>query len=114
MSEILDTSSNLATVERAIKLVEQLRSEGLPAANAIQPLSSFTSSQREYLQKRLRHVADQHVEAVVSVQATEVRSNDVSFSGNGRRISITWHAQLTLHEGPHHCAHIAGSSANGA
>jgi hypothetical protein len=73
MSEILDTSSSLATVERAIKLVEQLRAEGLPAVAAIRPLASFTAAQRDFLQKRLRFVADQHVDAVVLVQASEVR-----------------------------------------
>lgn len=73
MSEILDTNSDLPTVVRAIKLLELLRAEGLPAAKAVKPLSKFTSSQREYLQQRLRFVADQHVEAVVAIQAMGVR-----------------------------------------
>lgn len=73
MSEILDTNSDLPTVVRAIKLLELLCAEGLPAAKAVKPLSKFTSSQREYLQQRLRFVADQHVEAVVAIQAMGVR-----------------------------------------
>ena len=74
MNEVLNTDSSLATVVRAIKLVEQLSSEGLPAARKVKPLSSFTASQRDFLQARLRYVADQHVEAVCSVQAVEVCS----------------------------------------
>jgi hypothetical protein len=72
MREILDTDSGMSTVVRAIKLVQQLRAEGLPAAAAVQPLSSFTVAQRDFLQRRLRHVADQHVEAVCTVQAMKV------------------------------------------
>jgi hypothetical protein len=78
MGELLNPNSDLATVVRAIKLLELLRAEGLPAAQAVQPLSRFTASQRDFLQKRLRFIADTHVEAVCAIQSIGVRDR-ISF-----------------------------------
>ena len=74
MGEVLDTSSSASRVVRAIQLVEQLRAEGLSKAEESQPLRSFTKWQRDFLRQRLDFVAQQHVEAVMSVRDAAVRS----------------------------------------
>jgi hypothetical protein len=72
MGEVLDTSSSVSRVVRAIQLVEQLRAEGLAKAEESQPLRSLTKWQRDFLRQRLDFVAQQHVEAVMSVREAEV------------------------------------------
>ena len=103
MSEILDTNSELATVVRAIKLLELLRAEGLPAAKAVKPLSKFTSSQREYLQQRLRFVADQHVEAAVALRAMGVRRRTGPICAALRRLLAQGRWTLSACAADGHC-----------
>lgn len=72
LQEIGDFTSEHSSVVKAIQNVELLKAEGLSVAQVSNPLSWFANSQREYLQQRLRHLVERHIETVTSVVAIEV------------------------------------------
>lgn len=70
--EIGDVKSEYSAVVKAIQNIELLKAEGLSVAQVSNPLSWFASSQQEFLQQRLRHLVERHIETVTSVVAIEV------------------------------------------
>lgn len=72
LHQIGDITSEYPAVVKAIQHVELLKAEGLSVAQISNPLSWFASAQREFLQQRLRHIVERHIETVTSVVAVEV------------------------------------------
>lgn len=72
LHEIGDITSSYSAVVKAVQNIELLKAEGLSVAQVSNPLTWFANSQREYLQQRLRHVVERHIETVTSVVAAEV------------------------------------------
>lgn len=72
LHEIGDVKSEYSAVVKAIQNIELLKAEGLSVAQVSNPLSWFANSQQDFLQQRLRHLVERHIETVTSVVAIEV------------------------------------------
>eukprot|EP00892_Ulva_mutabilis_P007527 jgi/Ulvmu1/5146/UM021_0163.1 len=104
LQEIGDVTSDYSCVVKAIQNVELLKAEGLSVAQVSNPLSWFANSQREFLQQRLRHLVERHIETVTSVVAVE--ASKAAKGGNAGKSAMPRRGMDTITDANARCSTV--------